>query len=298
MDMHFLYEEYGEGGEGNAHDPLANRRQEEELWRISGRVKALGDLEYASFLRELKQEVDDFLQQDETAGRLGVTAEVTGGVFLVAMAQDQLLKDLRNSFLLAFLLIALAMIVLTRSFSAGAISMIPNVFPALLIFGFMGWLDVAVDVGTMMTASVALGIAVDDTSHFLTWLRRGLRQGLPRLKAIRYAYEQCATAMLVTSVICGLGILPFALSPFMPVARFAILMCVLLFAAIAGNLLLLAAALASPAGAFLEPKRKANERKDDEPCDRHSDGFSGKSHLQAAVARDRASAPLTDARES
>ena len=257
IDIHYLYEEYEKGDE-NKEQPMR-----EELWRVSGRVKALGDLEYASFLRQLQQEVDDSLLQDETARRLGVTAEVTGAVFLVAMAQDQLLKDLRNSFLIAFLLIAVAMMVLTRSFSAGVISMVPNVFPALLIFGVMGWLDVAVDVGSMMTASVALGIAVDDTSHFLTWLRRGLDRGLPRIGAIRYAYEQCATAMLETSVICGFGILPFVLSPFMPVARFALLMFILLFAAIAGNLLLLAAALASPAGALLEAKRKEREDRED-----------------------------------
>ena len=253
VDIHYLYDEYGESD---------GQRPREELWRISGRVKALGDLDYASFLDQLQREVNDSLLRDDTAGSLGVTAKVTGGVFLVAMAQDQLLVDLRNSFLIAFLLIAVAMMVLTRSVSAGLLSMIPNAFPALLIFGLMGWLDVAVDVGTMMTASVALGIAVDDTSHFLTWFRRGLAKGLPKIEAIRYAYAQCATAMLETSVICGFGILPFALSPFMPVARFAILMFVLLFAAIAGNLLLLAAALASPAGRFPGVKRKGREHGD------------------------------------
>ena len=258
IDIRYVYEEYEKEGEDKEH------QMREELWRISGRVKALGDLEYTSFLDQLQREVNDSLREDDTAGRLGVTAEVTGGVFLVAMAQDQLLVDLRNSFLVAFLLIAAAMMVLTRSFSAGVISMVPNVFPALLIFGVMGWLDVAVDVGSMMTASVALGIAVDDTSHFLTWLRRGLDQGMSRIESIRYAYEQCATAMLQTSVICGFGILPFVLSPFMPVAHFALLMFILLFAAIAGNLLLLAAALASPVGRLLgaEPKKLAPENLD------------------------------------
>jgi len=280
VDTHFLYDERDESTD----------RVKEELWRISGRVKALGDLEYASFLRELQQEVNDFLKQDETAGRSGVTAEVTGGVFLVAMAQNQLLVDLKNSFLIAFLLIAFAMMVLTRSISAGVISMLPNVFPALLIFGCMGWMDVAVDIGTMMTASVALGIAVDDTSHFLTWLRRGLAQGLPRIKAIRYAYEQCATAMLVTSVICGLGILPFAFSPFVPVARFAVLMCVLLFAAIAANLLLLAAALASPAGRLLTVKREKGGHghgmaPSDVSTDRPADGPRGPHAPRGATSR-------------
>ncbi len=240
LDIKYLYDEYDESGS----------HLKEELWRISGRVMALGDLEYASFLHELQQVVNDTLERDVTARQLGVTAEVTGGVFLVAMAQDQLLIDLKNSFLMAFLLIAVAMIVLTRSISAGLISMIPNVFPALLIFGAMGWLDLPVDIGVMMTASVALGIAVDDTSHFLAWFRRGLAQGLPRIEAIRYAYECCATSMMETSVICGLGILPFVLSPFMPVARFALLMALLLFIAMEANLLLLAAALASPLGRF------------------------------------------------
>ena len=244
VDIHYLYDESG--------DDLPR----EELWRISGRANALGDLEYTSFLGQLRRVVNDSLSQDETAGQMGVTAEVTGGVFLVAMAQDQLLVDLRNSFLIAFLLIAVAMIVLTRSVSAGLISMIPNVFPALLVFGMMGLMDVAIDVGTMMTASVALGIAVDDTSHFLAWFRRGQAQGLHKIEAIRYAYEQCATAMLETSVICGFGVLPFTLSPFMPVARFALLLFVLLFAAIAGNLLLLAALLASPAGRFQRGEAK------------------------------------------
>ena len=240
LDIKYLYDEYDESG----------THLKEQLWRISGRVMALGDLEYASFLHELQQVVNDTLQQDEAARQLGVTAEVTGGVFLVAMAQDQLLIDLKNSFLMAFLLIAVAMIVLTRSITAGLISMIPNVFPALLVFGAMGWLDVPVDIGVMMTASVALGIAVDDTSHFLAWFRRGLAQGLPNIEAIRYAYDRCATAMMETSVICGLGILPFVLSPFMPVARFALLMALLLFIAMEANLLLLAAALASPLGRF------------------------------------------------
>ncbi len=227
-----------------------------ELWRLSGRVGALSGLELASFLDEFEKDLNGFLANDEAAQNLKVTAEVSGGVFLVAMAQKQLLVDLKDSFLNAFVLIALAMVVLTRSFTVGLISMIPNVFPALLAFGVMGWMDVAVDIGTMMSASVALGIAVDDASHFLTWLRRGLHQGMPTIDAIRYAYQQCATAMLATSVICGLGMLVFGLSPFVPVARFACLMSVLLFAALVGNLVLLSAVLASPAGRLLGARRK------------------------------------------
>ena len=53
-----------------------------------------------------------------------------------------------------------------------------------IVFGAMGWLGIDVDIGTMMTASVAMGVAVDDTIHFLTWFRDGIQQGLPRNQAI------------------------------------------------------------------------------------------------------------------
>ena len=247
VNVQYLFLEY------DADQPAQVR---EEQWRISGRVEALSGLEYASFLDDLEREVHEFLQGDETARRLQVVPEVSGGVFLVSMAQKQLLIDLQNSFLLAFILIAVAMMVLTRNPVAGLIAMVPNVFPALLIFGTIGWLDVAVDIGTMMTASVALGIAVDDTSHFLTWFRRGVDQGLSRLEAIRNAFRHCATPMLQTSLICGLGMLVFVVSPFTPVARFACLMFVLLFAAFVGDVILLPAILASPAGRLVVSLRR------------------------------------------
>ena len=55
----------------------------------------------------------------------------------------------------------------------------------------------------MMTASVALGIAVDDTVHFLTWFRRGMQNNLNRNEAVLYSYQRCALAMTQTTLIAG-----------------------------------------------------------------------------------------------
>ena len=74
--------------------------------------------------------------------------------------------------------------VVVRSVRAGMLSMLPNVFPVVVIFGTMGWANVLVDIGSMMTASVAMGVAVDDTIHFLTWFRRGIDEGLDRKNAV------------------------------------------------------------------------------------------------------------------
>ena len=126
--------------------------------------------------------------------------------------------------------------------------MIPNVFPIVVIFGFMGWIGSLIDIGTMMTASVAMGVAVDDTVHFLTWFRRGIMSGLNRRGAVRMAYERCATAMIETTLIGGLGLGVFALSTFTPTQRFGYLMMFLLAAALVGDLIFLPALLTGPLG--------------------------------------------------
>jgi hypothetical protein len=135
--------------------------------------------------------------------------------------------------------------------------MLPNVFPVVIIFGAMGHLGVLVDIGTMMTASVAMGVAVDDTIHFLTWFRQGIAEGQTRKEAICKAYGHVATAMTQTTLIGGLGLSVFALSTFTPTQGFGIMMLALLAMALLGDLIFLPALLAGPLGWFFEPRRPA-----------------------------------------
>jgi hypothetical protein len=190
-----------------------------------------------------------------------VSAIYTGLVPVVYKAQRTLLESLIVSTVWAFGMIALVMIFVVRSVRAGLISMIPNVFPVLIVFGAMGWMRVLVDIGTMMTASVAMGVAVDDTIHFLTWFRRGLDDGLPRKQAILTAYERVGMAMTQTTAIGGLGLAVFAFSTFTPTQRFGMLMLTLLVAALAGDLIFLPALLASPLGRVFD--RPSGKRKSD-----------------------------------
>lgn len=194
------------------------------------------------------------------AEKIDVVTTYSGIVPIVYKAQRSLLKSLINSICLAFIMIAFVMMLLLRdwkrppspgnliNFSGGLISMLPNIFPVILIFGAMGHMGEAVDIGSMMTASVAMGVAVDDTIHFLNWFRKGLRDGLSRIESIRLAYKRCAAAMTQTTLIGGLGLCVFGLSTFTPTQRFGILMLVLLVAALLGDLILLPALLAGPLG--------------------------------------------------
>ncbi|MFT5303200.1 MAG: putative RND superfamily exporter protein [Mariniblastus sp.] len=218
---------------------------DESFWRISLRVAALNDIDYGDFIETVATNVNE---QMEHLGQHGVTASLTGGIPLVYKAQHQILSDLTYSFVTAFLIITVIMIFVLRSFWAGLVAMIPNVFPPLVVFGGMGWLGYSIEIGSVMTASVALGIAVDDTLHFLTWYRRGTKDGLSRFSSIRFAFDHCAKAMIDTSMICGLGVMPFVFGVFMPTVKFALLLMIMLMTALLGDLILLPAILAGPAG--------------------------------------------------
>jgi len=218
-----------------------------ELWRISARVKPPDDTSYEDLLRLVRDRVD--VPVGQSGIRRGqVEVFCTGAVPLILSAQEELFRALVVSFALACVLIALVMIGVLRSPLAGLIVMLPNVFPALVIFGSMGWTGALVDVGAMMTASVALGIAVDDTVHFVTWFRRALGDGASRHEAIRHAYFRSARAMTSTTLIAGLALLVFFFSSFQPVSRFGLLMFILLVAALVGDLLLLPGLLATRMG--------------------------------------------------
>ena len=104
----------------------------------------------------------------------------------------------------------------------------------------------------MMTASVAMGVAVDDTIHFLSWFRVHLDEGMSRVEAVIQSYRRVGPAMTQTTIVGGLGLFVFALSTFTPTQRFGTLMLVMLAAALAGDLILLPALLAGPAGRFFK----------------------------------------------
>ncbi len=200
----------------------------------------------------------------------GISVVYTGVIPLVYKTQRELLISLQESIAFAAVLIALIMMCILKSVSAGLVSMIPNIFPIVLIFGSLGWLGIKVDIGIMMCASVALGVAVDDTIHFLYWFRKGMIETGDRKAATIIAYERCALAMAQTTIIGGLGLAVFALSSFTPTQQFGYLMVTLLTAALIGDLLLLPAILAGPVGRFFCGRLDKQHTENSQPPSDHT----------------------------
>lgn len=243
---------------------LIREADNEQLWRISLRIEAMNDLDYGYLLDAIRTTVSAHVDKINS----GLQARnqpanfdfvITGGVPMIYRAQHQVLSDLLNSFLWAFASISVVMILLCRNILAGLVSMLPNILPPIIVFGLMGWSGYLIDIGSVMTASVAMGIAVDDTIHFLAWYRRGLERGLTRYGAVEHAFHHCGKSMIDSTLICGLGVAPFLFSDFLPTVRFSLLMCLMLLVGLVGDLVFLPALLLGPLGRFfnsrLEKKR-------------------------------------------
>jgi uncharacterized protein len=212
--------------------------------------------------------LDGDIPIDANAGPL--EAIYTGIVPVVYKAQRTLLASLIQSTIMASVSIALTMAFLMipgywpgailkprtlfYGVMAGLVAMVPNMFPIAMVFGIMGHTNFLVDIGTMMTASVALGIAVDDTIHFLSWFRQYIDQGMSRAEAVVETYRRVGPAMMQTAFVGGLGMFVFALSTFTPTQRFGTLMLVLLMTALLGDLIMLPALLAGPLGRWFRPR--------------------------------------------
>lgn len=220
----------------------------EELWLISARVPVFSDVEYEQLLTEVRGHVDEEIRRQSQEQGRAFRAVVCGGVPVIATVQKQLLSDLQASLGASLLLIGGFLAVGLRSIAAASVLLIPNVFPVLFLFGLMGWAGITVDLGSMLTISTALGIAVDNELHFIAHFRRLCRTGLSREEAARATLRHSAAPIIQSAFISGAGMLVLTLSPFLPTVRFGGLMFLLLAAACLGDLLLLPAILKSPMG--------------------------------------------------
>ncbi len=183
----------------------------------------------------------------------GMTVEVTGQYPLVLFAQEAILETMIKALCITFGIIGSLFAALTRSPLLAARVIAPNLFPVAAALGCMGWLDIPLDGTTLMVASAALGLAVDDTLHSLGAWRREIKKAPPK-QAAAAAVEKTAPAHILSSLILVLGFGLCGLSTFAPIARFGFLTALAITAALLADLLLVPALL----GAHVErPGRRS-----------------------------------------
>lgn len=222
----------------------------DELWRITAQVAVMNDNDFAQILDDVNQLTQDVLRM--TPGSMHT---VTGTVPLFLRTQKAVLQSLVSSFGLAFVLILGVFVVMLRSLPAGLVAMIPNVVPITVVFGIISWMGQKVDVGAMITASIALGIAVDATLHYLTWVQLGMKQGQSRRDAIVNALVHCGPVLWQTSLAVAIGLLVLVPADLLLISRFGWLMAAMIGAALLADVIFLPQLLAGPLGYLFEPTK-------------------------------------------
>lgn len=168
---------------------------------------------------------------------------VTGAGRLFADQETLLIEGQILSLGGALLLIFLLMLALWRSLRDTLICMIPNLSPIVLIFIIMGIFGIWLDMATAMIASVAVGIAIDDTIHIYHGFIHRVKQGIHPVFALARTYHQAGRAVMTTTIILCSQFLLLLASAFVPMGHFGVLTSVGLLAALIFDLLLLPALL-------------------------------------------------------
>lgn len=198
------------------------------------------------------------------------TVEMTGKSLLFLKGTHYLIKNLFLSLLLAVVLIALFMAYMFRSTKMIVVSLIPNLLPLIITAGVMGYTGIPLKPSTILVFSIAFGISVDDTIHFLAKYRQELIDSDWKIKRSVYAaLKETGISMFYTSVVLFFGFIVFMSSNFGGTRALGGLVAVTLMFAMLANLVLLPSLLISLEGSFSnervlkEPKIKIIEEKQD-----------------------------------
>ncbi len=144
-----------------------------QLWRLTVRLPSEAGQDYSELSQRVQSTAQSVIESRFDEPPSWLELRFTGALLLAAESQRELFRSLVLSFGSSAVLITLTLILGLRDVKLGLLSVLPNFFPILVVFGGLGWLGVQLDMGALMTSCIGLGIAVDDTVHFLTWYRRG-----------------------------------------------------------------------------------------------------------------------------
>lgn len=173
----------------------------------------------------------------------GMTIEFSGFGKIFSDQEDRIVDGQLHSFGAAFLQIFLLLALLFRSFRGAMVCMVPNLAPLFFIFVVMGVTGIALDVATVLIASIVLGITVDDTIHLYHGYQHRLRKGISPTFAIIRSMESSGRAVIAISMVLIAQFILLGASDFRPTAHFGLLCAAGLFAGQIFELLLMPALL-------------------------------------------------------
>ncbi len=163
------------------------------------------------------------------------TVTTTGMTALLFRTVTNVIASMARSYVTALIVVTILMILLIGRLRIGALSMIPNLFPILLTLGLMGWFQVPMDLFTMLVGSIAIGLAVDDTVHFMHNFRRCFEAAGDARAAVMETLHTTGRAMLVTTCVLSAGFFIFMFADMNNLFNFGVLTGFTLIMALAAD---------------------------------------------------------------
>lgn len=221
-----------------------------EKARLSARL-SFGDGSFFNpYLEAVRPGIEEILGPD-------LEFEITGTYRLVGNTIDAALTTMLRSYSTALVIITVLMVLLIGRVRLGLLTMIPNLAPVLFTLGMMGWLGFPLDMISLMTASIVIGLAVDDTIHFMHNFRREFESGEEVEAAVDHTLRSTGQALLFTSCVLAFGFLMYTQAYMLHLYSFGVTVSTAIVVAFLADVTLAPALVATFARRFSGPSEKA-----------------------------------------
>jgi len=214
--------------------------------RMTLKLPFVDAIQFSPFIAKLQQDLPAILGPEVEFTLTGLSV-IFGGTMLA------LIESMARTYVLAILIITPLMVLLIGRVRLGLVAMIPNIAPILLTLGWMGWTGFPMDAFTLLIGCIALGLAVDDTIHFMHNFRRYFERSGDVADAVRQTLQSTGQAMLYTTLVLSAGFFIYMLASMTNLFYFGFLTGITILFALLADVVLAPALMALVA----KPRRKS-----------------------------------------
>jgi hypothetical protein len=203
--------------------------------RVSFKVPWLDALLYVPFINDVEQRFRAEFEDNELSRNKDIQVTVTGIMSLFGQIVHATIYSAAQSYGIAIVIVTLLMVLLIGQVRLGFISMLPNLAPIVTVLGIIGWCSIPLNMFTMLVGSIAIGLSVDNTIHFMSNFRKYFAETKNINTAVNKALMTVGRALLTTSVVLSIGFFIFMFSYMNNLFEFGLFTGIIIILALLSN---------------------------------------------------------------
>ena len=199
-------------------------------------------------IRKLVESIDNYIKNTNTDF---FTFTQTGMPSIYQHLDDSVMRSQVQSLIISIILVFICLVFMLRSFTGGLIGLVPIGFTLLFVFGFMGFTGIPLDIATILVGSIAIGIGIDYSIHFVSRFSDEFKKSKTELEALDKTLETTGKAILINVITVMMGFLVLILANLIPLQRFGILVAITMIGSGLGAITLLPATILLTKASFI-----------------------------------------------